>query len=141
MKLYADTSFLASLYLSDLHSQRAWSAITTRPQMWLTTLQRAEFTNAVSQHVFRRAITEFEAQTVYDQFERDRASGLWSEVDLPESVFHICIDLARRYTPRFGIRTLDILHVASALELRAAQFWTFDHRQAKLAKAVGLKVS
>jgi hypothetical protein len=31
--------------------------------------------------------------------------------------------------------------VASALELGAAQFWTFDDRQAKLAKAAGLKVS
>jgi hypothetical protein len=31
--------------------------------------------------------------------------------------------------------------VAAALELKAQQFWTFDERQAKLAKAAGLKVS
>jgi len=37
--------------------------------------------------------------------------------------------------------TLDTLHVASALELGAERFWTFDERQAKLARAVGLKVS
>jgi predicted nucleic acid-binding protein len=109
--------------------------------MWLTALQRAEFTNAVAQHVFRRVITEFEAQAVYSQFEGDRASGFWSEVELPKNTFELCIDLARRYTPQLGIRTLDILHVASALELKASQFWTFDDRQAKLAKAVGLKVS
>jgi predicted nucleic acid-binding protein len=42
---------------------------------------------------------------------------------------------------KVGTRTLDTLHVASALELRATEFWTFDDRQAKLAKAVGLKVS
>jgi hypothetical protein len=29
--------------------------------------------------------------------------------------------------------------VAAALELKAERFWTFDERQAKLAKAVGLK--
>ena len=38
-----------------------------------------------------------------------------------------------------AFRTLDTLHVASALELKAEHFWTFDDRQAKLALAVGLK--
>ena len=67
--------------------------------------------------------------------------GLWSEIELPSNAFEICIELARKYTPRFGLRTLDVLHVAVAVELKAEQFWTFDDRQAKLAKAVGLKVS
>ena len=34
----------------------------------------------------------------------------------------------------FGLRTLDILHVASALLLQAERFWTFDQRQSELAK-------
>ena len=38
--------------------------------------------------------------------------------------------LARRHVARLGGRTLDTLHVASALELKAKQFWTFDERQA-----------
>ncbi len=37
--------------------------------------------------------------------------------------------------------TLDTLHVASALELGAERFWTFDEQQAKLAKAAGLTVT
>ena len=48
------------------------------------------------------------------------------------------IDLARRFGPTLGVRTLDSLHVACALELRAQKFWTFDERQAKLAEAAGL---
>jgi predicted nucleic acid-binding protein len=39
------------------------------------------------------------------------------------------------------MRTLDTLHVACALELKADRFWTFDERQAKLAKARGLKTN
>jgi predicted nucleic acid-binding protein len=50
-------------------------------------------------------------------------------------------DLARRYGPKLGMRTLDTLRVACALELKAERFWTFDERQAKLAKAGGLKTS
>jgi predicted nucleic acid-binding protein len=52
-----------------------------------------------------------------------------------------CADLGRRYAPKLGVRTLDTLHVACALELKADRFWTFDDRQAKLAKAQGLNIS
>lgn len=39
-----------------------------------------------------------------------------------------------------GTRTLDVLHVASAVALGAQRFVTYDIRQAALAKAVGLRV-
>jgi predicted nucleic acid-binding protein len=39
------------------------------------------------------------------------------------------------------VRTLDSLHVACALELKAERFWTFDDRQARLAEVVGLDTS
>ena len=59
----------------------------------------------------------------------------------PEMAFELCIQLAQRHGARLGTRTLDTLHVAAALELRAKRFWTFDMRQAKLAEAEGLKSS
>lgn len=69
------------------------------------------------------------------------SAGRWISLPIPENAFELCADLARRYGPKLGIRTLDSLHVACALELKAERFWTFDERQAKLAKAVGLKTS
>jgi len=57
---------------------------------------------------------------------------------MPDSAFDRSIDVARRFGPSLGTRTLDSLHVACALELKAEKFWTFDERQAKLAEAVGL---
>jgi predicted nucleic acid-binding protein len=56
-------------------------------------------------------------------------------------MWNASIDLARRYGPTLGVRTLDSLHVACALELRAKRFWTFDERQARLAEAAGLDTS
>ena len=60
---------------------------------------------------------------------------------MPENAFELCADLAHRYGPKLGTSTLDSLHVACALELKAERFWTFDERQAKLAKAAGLKAA
>lgn len=45
------------------------------------------------------------------------------------------------YGPKIWRRTLDTLHVACALELKADHFRTFDERHAKLAMAAGLKVN
>ena len=109
-------------------------------RIWLTPLHRAEWTHAIGQHVFQHKITSREAQSVYREFERDLENGVWIEVELPERVFDSCIVLARNRVPRLGVRTLDTLHVASALELKADYFWTFDRRQAKLAEAEGLEV-
>jgi len=63
------------------------------------------------------------------------------EAELPERAFELCAELARRHGSQIGMRTLDTLHVACALELKAEQFWTFDERQKKLAKVQGLKTS
>jgi predicted nucleic acid-binding protein len=72
-------------------------------------------------------------------FEDDIAAGIWQKEPLPERAFDVCADLARRHGPKLGVRTLDSLPVACALELKAERFWTFDDRQAKLARAEGLK--
>ncbi|HZW94137.1 MAG TPA: PIN domain-containing protein [Candidatus Eremiobacteraceae bacterium] len=69
------------------------------------------------------------------------SGGRWILVVIPENAYDICADLARRHGPKLGMKTLDTLQVACALELKAKRFWTFDKRQAKLAKAQGLKTS
>lgn len=69
------------------------------------------------------------------------ARQIWAETAIPERAFDRSADLARRHGAKLGIRTLDSLHVACALELKAERFWTFDERQAKLARAEGLKTT
>src|SRR6266849_1960334 len=48
--------------------------------------------------------------------------------------------IARTHTRLLGTRALDVLHVASALTLRAGSFCTFDKNQAKLAAALALHI-
>jgi predicted nucleic acid-binding protein len=139
LTIYADTSVFVSLYLPDAHSKEAQQHMAEHPRVWLTPLHRAEWTHAIGQHVFQHKITSREAQSVYREFERDREAGVWMEIGLPERALEACIVLARNRVARLGVRSLDTLHVAIALELRADHFWTFDRRQAKLAEAEGLK--
>jgi len=139
LKTYVDTSFIVSLYVTDSHSIDSRQRVQTLSTVWWTPLHSAEWAHAIAQQVFRGTLSPSEAQKMYRQLEDDRTDGPWLEVGLPDRALDLCADLARRYGPKLGVRTLDSLHVACALELKAERFWTFDERQAKLAKAEGLK--
>lgn len=138
MSIYADSSFLVSTCVRDTHSAETALRMSRRPVVWVTPLNRAEIANAVHRYVFRGVISAADARGAWGQFESDRANGIWVDIELPRNLWDTSIDLARRYGPTLGLRTLDSLHVACALELRAQRFWTFDERQARLAVAVGL---
>jgi predicted nucleic acid-binding protein len=139
LTIYADTSFFVSLYLTDRHTAEVERRLRSRPSLWMTSLHVAEWTHAIEQHVFRKAISRSEADRLLQRFQEHRAQSLWREAPLPDRAFEVCAELAHRYGARLGVRTLDTLHVASALELKAEHFWTFDDRQAKLAASVGLR--
>lgn len=141
MSIYADTSLFVSLYLTDRHSVEAGRRMASSPAVWLTPLHVAEWVHALEQHVFRRLVSRSEADALHKRFQKHRESGLWIEAALPESAFEVCAQLARRHGARLGPRTLDTLHVASAVELKAERFWTFDDRQKRLARAAGLKAA
>jgi predicted nucleic acid-binding protein len=137
--VYVDSSFLVSVYLTDTHSPDSRKRAQNTAPFVLTPLHEAEWAHALAQHVFRGMLAPSQARTLESQLKDDKTAGVWTDTELPENAFALCADLARRFGPRLGFRTLDSLHVASALELGAERFWTFDERQRDLAKAAGLK--
>jgi predicted nucleic acid-binding protein len=137
--IYADTSFFVSLYLTERRTPEAERRLRSRPSLWITPLHVAEWTHAVEQHVFHKAISRSAADRLLQRFQEHRSQGLWRDAPLPDRAFEVCVELAHRHAARLGVRTLDTLHVASALELKAECFWTFDKRQERLALTAGLK--
>ena len=138
MTVYPDSSFLFSHYLTDHHSEEVDRRLLQHPKVLVTPLHKAELANAIFQWVFRGIISLSQAELAYADFEKDCSGGLWSVTQQPTKTFDLCIDLVRRQAALLGVRTLDTLHVAAALELKADAFWTFDQRQARLAEAEGL---
>lgn len=139
MSPYLDSSFVVSLYVTDVHSAEAREWVRTESSLVFTPLHAAEWAHALAQQEFRGNLSTDETRQIHARFLSDQAAGLWYANALPEQAFSLCAELARRHGSKLGMRTLDSLHVACALELKAERFWTFDDRQAKLAKAEGLK--
>jgi len=139
---YADTSFLASLYVHDVNSRAAISlAKKAHPVFVVTPFGEAEFTSIIHAICGRpKGWTVREARAIEENFTHDLQTGIWRWEDLPPATWSRTGELARRFGPTLGCRAVDALHVASALTLAAENFYTFDRDQAKLARAAGLHV-
>jgi predicted nucleic acid-binding protein len=137
---YADTGFLVSLYGLDDHSATATALLKARPILMLTPLGEAEFTNAVELRVFRKEWTRQQARAVHELFLEHQVTGFYRSESLNSDVWERAAMLSLRHSAKFGTRTLDVLHVASALILKPEAFYTFDERQRKLARAEQLRV-
>ena len=142
MPLYADTSFLASIYLPDANSAKAQAIVRglTAP-LPFTALHRLELHNAIELSVFRGRVTAAQVPQLHRALATDLRMGrLQPEHATWYPVFRVAANLARTHTAATGTRSLDVLHVALAWKLGAVEFFSFDLRQKTLAIAAGLTV-
>ncbi|MDD4018981.1 MAG: PIN domain-containing protein [Kiritimatiellae bacterium] len=142
MVAYADTSFLFSLYAQDANTARAAAAAENGGVTFLLTdFQRYELRNALRLSVFRGHLPGLTCRRLLQQVADDLDQGAFLAVPLVwGQVFAEAESLSAGHTGVLGTRAFDILHVAAAVTLGAKAFYTFDARQAALAKKAGLKV-
>jgi predicted nucleic acid-binding protein len=139
---YADTSFLVSLYFTDVHSTSARDeAARMKQPLALTALHRIELRNAFNFAINRSRIDSAQRDALWKAIEADLAGGFLVEATPSTSaVFRRAETLSDSYTPNHALRSLDLLHIAAACELEAGDFFTFDQKQRIAALAEGLTV-
>jgi len=140
--IYIDTSVIVKLYVREQYSFEVSNWIKKNNKaIPLTRFHELEFTNAIELKSFRSEINERQKDWVHSAFDDHKKIGIyyypvinWTET------WDIAIDLSGIHTRLFGSRSLDILHVASAMTMKAQHFFSLDSRQAKLASAAGLSI-
>jgi predicted nucleic acid-binding protein len=142
VRAYADTSLLVSLYTRDSNSEAASGLFRELEDLVLITpFGEAEFVNSIELRVFRRDISPTQAERSLREFQKDLDAGSFlAGRPVPTEAYERAQLISRRYTRQLGVRGMDVIHVAIALELTAEIFFTFDKDQAKLAKRAGLTV-
>ena len=102
-----------------------------------------EVQTAIRRQVFNKNLPTDKARQAIQNFNRDVGfSYVFNDPALDmHRVYRKALDLSREWADTLGVRTLDILHVAAALELGLGEFATGDERQAQLAEKCGLKVT
>ena len=106
-----------------------------------TTLHRLEVFNGIRLAVKRGDLLAGKAKIAIALVEKDLKEGvLFHEALSWTDLLRGAEALSAAHTEELGCRSLDILHVAAALEIGAKLFLSFDTAQRKLAKAAGLQV-
>jgi predicted nucleic acid-binding protein len=142
-KTYVDPSALLKLYLHEPQSRSmaAWRAKAKGP-LAVTHHGRVELINGLALAAHRQLIDDRALAAALAALDGDFEAGRYTQVDLLwRATLKRAADLSRNFSRSLGTRSLDVLHVASALELGFRSFLTFDSRQQNLARAVGLKAS
>ena len=140
-RTYADPSALLKLYIHEPASaaMSAWRS-RTKGALPVTPHGRLEIVNGICLAGFLKIINAEALSDAIASFDEDLAEGRYVDADiLWRATLRRARELSRAHTPALGCRTLDVLHVATAIELGLRYFVTFDSRQGQLAKAAGLK--
>jgi PIN domain len=140
--IYADPSALLKLYLKEPESRAmaGWRKKVGDPLL-VTHHGRVELTNGIGLATYRGIITDKIHDAAMAALDDDFAQGRYRQADvLWRATLKRASELSRQHTRSIGCRSLDIVHVASAVELEFRYFATFDVRQQELARLAGLKV-
>jgi len=140
--LYVDTSVLVKLYIKEEYSLEVSHWIKRNNEaIPLTRFHELEFTNAIYLKQFRTEMTNEQALLVLSKFDEHQGRGVYyrPQINWTDAI-NFALDLSQNHTKTTGSRSLDILHVASALAIKANRFLTLDKRQSALAGLAGLTI-
>ena len=139
---YFDTSVLIKGYLWETDSPKAVALLTSAAvPIPVTELSLLEMRSAIRQKRARKDISEARKRKVMEAIDHDLASGSLELQPLAwTQVFAQANQLSEKHMASTLCRSLDTLHVATALELGATEFCTFDQRQRVMAQAAGMTV-
>jgi predicted nucleic acid-binding protein len=148
MNVFADTSFLYALYRPQQNSLAADALLEKiGGPLHVSSLVLFEFRQSARFQVFRyskdetQGFSKREANRMLSALDQNITGGAVEVVPVDWMEVHsIAEQLSSRYTSTGGHRALDILHLATAIHLKAPQFLTFDTNQCTLTRATGLEV-
>lgn len=142
MNAFFDSGVLVKLYALERDSSRAVAlAAQFAPPLPLTELQESEARNAFRLKCARGETNPGELAAGLAALEGDLRAGKLRRTSLDwPAVWQRTEQLSAAHAQATFCRTLDILHVAAALELGAGELVSFDRRQRVLAGRAGLQV-
>ncbi len=136
--IYADTSFIASCYLPDAHSQKARAYLEKHePRLPFVFLHWPELAKAVT-------AASPDARGDWETIRNDVQAGqkLYAATLDADRTSRRAAGLMRNFYPRWKkLRSLDVMHVAAAVELGCKTFLSFDSASCQRVLAAAQKLA
>lgn len=142
MTAYIDTALFVKSYVLEVDSPEAVRLLEEIGEPFAYShLHELEIPNAIRLKRFRGEITVAQETAAIRAFVTDVDAGRFQRIDYDlGNVFIRAEKLSRKHSGEIGCRSLDLWHVAAALEGKFATFVSYDARQRKAAELSGLRV-
>lgn len=140
MTTYIDTALFVKAFVLEVDSAEAITLLERIGEPFAYShLHGIEVPNAIRLKRFRGEITRAQEAAAIRMFRADVDAGRFERIpyDLA-AVFIRAEELSARFSGVMGTRSLDLWHVAAALEAGCQAFASYDSRQRKAAAECGL---
>ena len=139
---YADTGILLKSYVEEENSSLADNILRSLgAPFFYSHLHEIEIPNAIRLKVFRGEISQAQSETALGAFRSDIDSGRLARFpyDLA-GIFSTAERPSHKHSATIGARSMDLLHIAAALEAGCTHFASFDKRQRECAALEGFAI-
>ena len=134
--IFLDSSFLFKLYVAEADSDQAFELLESFAGTGVVTLLSDVEVASGGYHGRSEEIV----QRARQQYRTERLAGAFHQVTLDDPVFDLARQLGEKHAMQYKLRSLDILHLATALHYGMVGFATYDDRLILAATAFGLKL-
>lgn len=142
MTIYIDTALFVKSLVFEADSEAAINLLDEIGEPFAYShLHELEIPNAIRLKRFRGEITKTQETSAIRSFLSDVDAGRFERISYDlAAVFIRAEHLSAKYSGELGSRSLDLWHVAAALEAGCTTFVSLDLRQRRVAERCGLKV-
>lgn len=142
MNAYIDTALFVKSFVLEVNSAETIRLLEEIGEPFAYShLHEIEIPNAIRLKRFRGEITKTQETTSIRAFLADVDAGRFERISYDlAAVFMRAESLSAKYSGEIGSRSLDLWHVAAALEAGCKTFVSYDTRQRKAAERSGLRL-
>lgn len=135
MNAYIDTAILVKAFVLEENSVESIKILDQIGEPFLYShLHEIEIPNAIRLKRFRGEITKIQETSAIRVFRSEVDAGRFERIDYDlASVFKCAEELSAKISGEVGTRSLDLWHVAAALEANCETFASYDARQRRAA--------
>jgi predicted nucleic acid-binding protein len=126
--IYFDSAYVAKFYLTEPDSARVKSLAETEGRVCCSTIGRVETSQVFHRKLHEGQLNKAEVGALFDQFDTDCASELWTWLPLTDELIIEAAAAFRRLAPKLVLRTADAIHLVSARAHGLKAVYTNDLR-------------
>jgi len=136
--IYLDTSYIVKAYVNEPGSSEVLEELAGKTGLICSQLGRIEFTSALMRQRRAQEITKSGSDHALHNLNDDTQNNIWTWIPISSEITEQATKLLI-HPKTYGIlRTLDAIHIASAVSIKAKKFYTHDKRMLKAASHFGL---